>query len=1215
MPEPSEVAPPPTGSALAGNVVPPGEDFAAMGVEVDDFGASLRPTCAACGSELPPAAHFCPSCGRLVTQVNEERRIATVLFADIVGFTTLSEGRDPETVKRLVDGCLRALVADVAAYGGTVDKLLGDAVLALFGAPVAHGDDAERAVRAALQLHQTLARYVAEQLPHLGSELAAELGANPLELRVGINTGEVLTGALHAGGDYTAMGDVVNIAQRLQSEAAPGEVLVGSLTHDITSRSIQYEELPALVLKGRSGKVPTWRAVGAAAPPGRRHSGAVTPLVGREREIDLLTAFVELVRTQNRAGLVMLMGDSGLGKTRLAEEVAARAASDVGARVLEGRCVPYGEANVWWPAAEAIMELAGTSEADPPEQQYARMVRLAVRALDVKPEDREVRRCVSGLRYILGDDTALRSLEPARARDEGMRAIEMCIAGVARRQPVVLIASDMHWADQLVIDLLNRLLDRLRNLPFVVLTTSRAPVTGLSPDNSTLTVRLDPLGRAESDELVAALLGRDDPPEVLAALLFERSGGSPLFLEELVGYWNESGVDLGAAAHPSFDARVGDLPVTLRGVVAARLDGLDSRARTGVEDAAILGRSASVAALKFMSAAHGELEANEVIDHLVDKSLLVLDDQDEWRFRSDVLREVAYDTLTKADRARRHYRAASWYESQPGHGWEQQRLELLSGHYATAAELSGEVGGIDGLPAGLRTRAIDALYMAAAAASVRDMWAVTRRLVDRALDLLPDRPREVELRLELARAHAAAHNLPAARAQLDRVMALDPDSRARADALTTMGDVLRREGDLESAMRTLENALDMWGALGDTAGAALALRHMGMTLIFQGNHQAAETAIRAALAEYEAAGDERGQGWALQNLAWTSFARGDTDEAERWVERSAEKFGELGDFGGLGWAMGLLGWIRFFQGRLEEANDIVESLSATVGQFSDLWAEGMLYVLSASVRLWQGDTTTALSRAQLAVSTMESIGDEWGLSQALAVTARAFVCMGRVNEGRSALSRLQMLPKSTSGAPGSEIGQLAAAAIEVQLGDGAAALGVLAASSPSGYSGAEEFGASRILALVLTGQIEEAVTESERFARASDHLSSQYLAVARSFAMAASGQLSDIDSALAGVGSGSYLDQAMAAILRGLLAAREGHAASSQEAFDAAIARIDQTTARLDQAVVRLGQAVAAARLGLPGASEVMAAALARMEMIDVDPTGWFTTFTQLVAS
>ena len=261
-----------------------------------------RVTCPVCGADVPEGARFCPSCGVDLVLHGDQRRVVTVLFADIVGFTTLSEHRDPEQVKGIVDGCFERLVADIEAFGGRVDKIVGDAVLALFGAPIAHEDDAERAVRTALRLHVTL------------SEATADLGFD-VRLRVGVNTGEVLVGSLRAGGDYTAMGDVVNTAQRLQTAAEPGQVLVGQATYLATRRAVTYRSVSAVAAKGREAPVPAWVAEGARLPPGYRFDRRRGPLVGRDDEVALLSHAVNVAIDRRRAALLLVVGDAGLGKS------------------------------------------------------------------------------------------------------------------------------------------------------------------------------------------------------------------------------------------------------------------------------------------------------------------------------------------------------------------------------------------------------------------------------------------------------------------------------------------------------------------------------------------------------------------------------------------------------------------------------------------------------------------------------------------------------------------------------------------------------------------------------------------------------------------------------------------------------------------------------------------------------------------------------------
>src|SRR3954452_14202705 len=309
--------------------------------------------CPACGAPAVEGSRFCASCGQPLTRRSDERRVVTVLFADLVGFTSMAEARDPEHVKNLVDRCFERLVLDIAAYGGQVDKIVGDAILALFGAPIAHEDDAERAVRAGLAMQRTL------------EEWAKTPDEKGLRLRIGVNTGEVLVGALRAGGDYTAMGDVVNSASRLQTAAQPGQVLVGPATVAATRQVVRYTSLGPLVVKGREEPIEVCVAEEVLLPPGARPNRGRAPLVGRDAELGLIAHAIDATATRRRAHLLLLIGEAGMGKTRLAEEAAAKAECEHDALVLEGRCVPYGEANVWWPVAEALRAGCAITADDP----------------------------------------------------------------------------------------------------------------------------------------------------------------------------------------------------------------------------------------------------------------------------------------------------------------------------------------------------------------------------------------------------------------------------------------------------------------------------------------------------------------------------------------------------------------------------------------------------------------------------------------------------------------------------------------------------------------------------------------------------------------------------------------------------------------------------------------------------------------------------------
>src|SRR5581483_8071796 len=767
-------------------------------------------TCPSCGAAVPELARFCPSCGHPLHARADERRIVTVLFGDLVGFTTLSETRDPESVKNIVDQCFERLAADITAFGGRVDKIIGDAVVALFGAPVAHEDDGERAVRAALQMQRTIAG------------MASHVGVD-VRLRIGINTGEVLVGALRAGGDYTAMGDVVNVASRLQTLAAPGQVLVGSDTYDCTHAVMHYEHLGSVPVKGREEPVESWVAIEALAPPGRRPRRSPTPMIGREHELGLLSHSLATATARRRPQLVLLLGEAGIGKSRLAEEAASMAALDYGASVLEGRCVPYGEANAWWPVAEALRQACDIKPDDAADVWRAKARTTAEDATGLTGT--ELDRVVEALQHLMGDEDALADLDPVRARDEARRALHTLIEGIARSRPLVIVLSELHWADDLVLDLVDDMFDRSRGLPVVLVATARpeleerwAPKPGR---HNAVVLHVDPLDDAAADELLTSLLGTAPPPD-LRALLLERSGGNPFFLEELVALLNEAGV-LHQPGLPAGEA-AGDLPATLRGLVAARLDSLSARERGVLEDAAVGGRTGRLDALVAMAESRGETDVAATLLDLATKDLLLVD-EGTWSFRSEVVREVAYETLTKAARARRHAALAEWLvERTRGLGREDEELEQIAHHYGVAAELDRELGTIVGVPDDILGRALKSIERAAVRAHERDMHPVSVRLLDQAMRLLPPesehKPRVLHAR---AKAQAGLHRLTAAREDLDDLLAIAAATNGKgweAAALTVLGDVQQRAGEPEASIATLERAVALWSELDDPAGKA-----------------------------------------------------------------------------------------------------------------------------------------------------------------------------------------------------------------------------------------------------------------------------------------------------------------------------------------------------------------------------------------------------------
>ena len=733
--------------------------------------------CPSCASEIPADARFCSSCGYAITATQaEERRITTVLFADLVGFTTLAEHRDPETIKRLIDSCFQLLVDDITSFGGRVDKILGDGILALFGAPVAHEDDAERAVRAGLRMQATLAHFVGT------SGLSGSAG---IRMRVGINTGEVLVGTL-AGTEYTAMGDVVNIASRLQSAAPPGGILVGHTTYALTSQAIHFEPGGELDPRGREQSVKTWLAVEATAPPGSRsRRGRNGPLVGRQPELAIGRAALDLVSSAHRSVLLAVSGENGVGKTRLVDELIDYLHTSVDAVVLEGACVPYGEANVWFPIANALcryMDLDPTLPAD----KVREVARQRATQLPANVDDAEVERMVEAFVHLLGHPSTIDRLETPAARASIHRAVSRVLELRSNDRPMVLSINDLHWADSALIGLLEHLVVSLSRHPFALITAMRPGSDVAWPPHTeratVVSLNLQPLGQAATEELAAQLLGDQCPDAKLLTALYERSGGNPLFLHEL-------------AALAAAGGGIRELPNSLRALIIARLDQL-----TPAGARASLQTFADELDQRFDPASVRELD---------DLGLLEVSAR-RWEFRSDSVRDAAYQTLTKAARARRHAGVAKAMANFPA------GLDDRAHHTATAAELVKELGPVEGVSSTIRSEAVALLTAAAERADDNGSLRIAVRHASRALELLPPGPEHEEARVQLQLIRAGAlldlRDFDAAKADLDSALASAAgrgDIAAQGDAHRLLGSMHHAGSRLEEARVELGRAVDL----------------------------------------------------------------------------------------------------------------------------------------------------------------------------------------------------------------------------------------------------------------------------------------------------------------------------------------------------------------------------------------------------------------------
>jgi len=1101
-------------------------------------------------------ARFCWSCGHSLVQPTEERRVVTVLFADLVGFTALSEARDPEEVKLIVEAAFERLVVDVTTFGGRVDKIVGDAIIALFGAPVAHEDDAERAVRAALRMQETLAEY------------ATTTDAD-VRMRVGVNTGEVLVGALRAGGDYTAMGDVVNTASRLQTMAGPDEVLVGESTYLATSGVIDYESRGSFLARGRERPINVWVAKEALLPPGHRPRHREAPLIGRDHEMALLTNAVHVAVGSGRGLHVVIFGEAGVGKTRIANELAELVGATDGVFEVAGRCVPYGESNPWWPVAEALRDGLRVDRDAP-----ADVARSAVRAVvsHFATEDlgaNDVESVVDGLLHLMGYDTRLRSLTGTRARAEATGALLRFIEWLVERRPLLVRLADLHWADDVVLELIDELSTQLARRPFVLVATARRALQDRWSPRwgrfNSLVLNLTPLDRSASEALLDVLGGRELSAVDRQALL-DRSGGNPFYLEELVTL-------VGADAPPgALDAPVSvadSLPDTLRGLVAARVDALSPEEQHVLEDAAVWGSAGPVRILHLTAQAiRGVEDVSDVVDALVNKDVLTLT-ADEWSFRSDLVREVAYSRLTRRDRVQRHLGIAQTYDQRLSvDSTDDGTVETVARHYVEAVSLTlSREGQVD--PA-LIDRAAEWILESGRRAEQSGLYPQSERVYTQLLDLLPATDLRRRFEALSGRSRSRVEQWQVAGAREDASAAMEAaecmeDPVSRAQAYLSLAAAASRSGEVLLAEEEIDAALELFVAAEDSHGCAEALRQRGMSRLLRGDHRAAEGPIAAALDAFRAVGDRRGEAWSLQNLAWIAFTDGRLDEAEHILAESRRAFDEVGDAGGLIWVDGLGAYLQFIRGDLSEAERIAARVLRESERRGDHYGEGMMRVVRAGVRLWRGRTLEAVEEGGGAVAALRVASDPVGLEQALAVAGRAEVMAGNVDLGLDLLAEARTQSAVTS----TGFARTVSRSTEVQLGQPELTLSDLGAATEVQQSpvGVDELVGISALALAQVGRFDESI-ELLGVVDGVESLPgrSPYVVSVAVIVLAAIGRRSDAASAAAlvnGNATSTYLDRIHADLALGLATAGSDGAALIDRARNTSSGTEDVVSAAL----------------------------------------------------
>ena len=941
-------------------------------------GASLSLTCESCGATAPPGARFCMECGSplgasaprksstAADSASEERRTVTVLFADLSGYTAVAERLDHETVKTLVERCLSRFATEVELFDGHVDKYIGDNVMAVFGAPVAHEDDAERAVRAAFGMQSAMVELNRGLLAEFGFELA---------LRVGVNTGEVLAGRI--GDSYTVVGDAVNVAARLQVAAPAGEILVGERTHRLSGAAVVYGPPQQLELKGKSERVEAWQALElrAAARPSSFGTRS-TPFVGREEELAGLANLFERVVRDETPQLFTVVGQAGMGKSRLLLEFEETISmSPLTPRIRRGRCLAFGQGIAYWPLAEMLRTECEIDEGEDAHVAARKLRDRIVPLLAAKGEADQVDRRIAPLARLIGagplvGENPLEQTDQQSAREAFFGVVRTVLEALAEERPLVLAWEDIHWADEGTLDLIDYLSRWLR-APVLQVCLARDELIERRPSWSSTrrgasVAFLEPLAPVEAQTLIESLLQFSGTVGEHARLLAERSGGNPLFAEAMVQTVSEQ--DSPALL---------DLPDNVHGLLAARLDSLQPFERQLVAHASVLGRTFWRSALEPVADSAGR-DLHEGLTSLREKDILLPGDRQtpsgerELAFKHVLIRDVAYEMLSKGVRARKHAEVAAFILERAG-GQREGTVGLVAEHYARAASFAAEAHLQPDEQAELRRLAVN--YGEGAG--------------DAAIALYSNRE-------ALAYYDAAA-------------ALIDGEEEAAQRIAEKSGDVSLRLGRVDSAIALWSGCLEYHGAQGDQQHVAELHRKVGAALAHKGERKSAIEHHQLGINLIKDADPSLTLVRLYEEAAWLYMQVGDNMLAIYASEKALRLAESLGEARAASRAHGIFG--RVF-GRIGDAAKARENLERAVelARESD---EGetvlALLALGHDLEHTEGQYEEAGNRYREALSLAERIGDvtaQIELQAALAQLAFYRCDWDRVREASDASAEL-----------------------------------------------------------------------------------------------------------------------------------------------------------------------------------------------------------------
>jgi class 3 adenylate cyclase/tetratricopeptide (TPR) repeat protein len=797
--------------------------------------------CPSCGEENPERFRLCGYCGAALGQTSaarETRKTVTILFTDVTGSTALGERLDPESLRDVMGRYFASMREVIERHGGTVEKYIGDAVMAVFGVPLVHDEDALRAVRAAAEMREALER--------LNVNLLEERGVS-LQARSGINTGPVVVGT-SGPGEAIVVGDAVNVAARLQTAAAPGEIVIGGATHGLVRDAVVVGRAESLELKGKADPVVAYRLqqVAPGAEGHRRRLDA--PMVGRERELDALQQAFERTVSAASCQLFTILGSAGVGKSRLVAEFLGVIRDR--ARVVRGRCLPYGEGITYWAVAEIVRQATGIEEGDTAETAIERIDRFVAGM----PEAPAIGRGLVGL---IG-------LEASAAQEELVWAFRRALEHVADEGPLVVLIDDIHWAEPTLLDLIESLADLARDSPILFVCPARPefldarPTWGGGKLNAT-TILLEPLTEGSALALIDELVPGGALPPAVRSRIADAAEGNPLYVEEFLSTLIDDGalVADGEGWVASRDLESIAVPPTIQALLAARLDRLAPEERAVAERASVVGRVFDQPSVVALSPAEGRSEVPRNLIGLVRKELIRPDRSglaqgDAFRFRHMLIRDAAYERLPKSERAELHELFAGWLDQAAGDRRSEVE-EMVGYHLEQAFRYRKELAPVDERARDLAARAAQRLIAAGGRALERSDVAAAVNLYGRAaalldpddavrLAILPDLARVLNLtgRFEeskarfaeaIERSEAAGDERMLARARVMRYLVLDSDLssadfRQIADECSAIFERLADDRGLALAWRLRGEASWKDGNVaGDEAAAARALEH------------------------------------------------------------------------------------------------------------------------------------------------------------------------------------------------------------------------------------------------------------------------------------------------------------------------------------------------------------------------------------------------------